>query len=79
MTSLNINPLGMVFNLVIGWFIISFLQAVLRTNVSSGGPSLWARFLDIALFRNGSGVLINVLAIVAFGGIGTVLWFLTKK
>jgi hypothetical protein len=79
MTNLHINPLGMVVNLIIGWFVLSFLQTALRSIFVAGGPSLWARFLDIALFRNGSGVLINVIAVIAFGGIGTVLWFLAKK
>jgi hypothetical protein len=79
MTSPNINPIGMVVNLVIGWFVLSFLQAALRAIVSAGGPGLWAGFLDIALFRNGSAVLINLIAIIVLGGIGTVLWFLAKK
>lgn len=79
MTSLNIDPFGMVVNFVIGWFVISFLQAVLRVILSPGLPKLLERFLDIALFRNGSGVLINVIAGAVIGGTGTVLWFLAKK
>jgi hypothetical protein len=79
MTSLNINPLGMIVNLIIGWFVISFLQAILRAILSSDGLGLWARFLDIALFRQGPAILINVIVIVVFGGIGTALWFMARK
>ena len=79
MTNLNINPIGIVVNLAIGWFVLSFLQAALRSILSSGVPGLWARFLDIALIRNGSGALINLIAIVVLGGIGTAVWFLVKK
>ena len=79
MTSLNINPLNMVLNLVIGWFVMSFLQALLRAILSSDRLGIWARFLDIALFRNGSAVLINAIAMVVLGGIGTALWFMARK
>ncbi len=79
MTRLGINPFGIAINLAIGWFVISFLQAVLRGIGSSSGSSLWTRFLAIALFRNGPAVLINLIAIAVLGGIGTVLWFLAKK
>jgi hypothetical protein len=79
MTSISINPVGMIVNLAIGWFVISFLQAAGRALLSEGGPSLRARFLDIALFRYGPGVLINAIAIVVFGGIGTALWFMARK
>ena len=79
MSGLRINPLGIVVNLAIGWFVLSFLHAALRTIVTTSGPGLWASFLDIALFKNGSAALINLIAIVVLGGIGTTLWFLAKK
>jgi hypothetical protein len=79
MNGQSVNPFGMAINLVIGWFVISFLQAALRSMISAAGPGLWAGFLDIALLRNGAAALINLVAILVLGGIGTTIWFLAKK
>jgi hypothetical protein len=79
MTSRNFNPIGIAVNLVIGWFVVSFLQTALRSLLSEGWTNFWARFMDTAFFRNGAGVFTNMMVIVVCGGIGTALWFLLKK
>lgn len=79
MANLKINVASMAINVAIGWFVLSFLQALIRSLIAADVSTFWARFLAIALFKNGQGVVINAIVIIVFGGIGTTIWFLAKK
>ncbi len=79
MADKRFNIVGFLINLVIGWFLVSFLQAVVLKLLNGGWPDLIAHFSRIALFRDGTGVLINCIVIVVFGGIGFGAWKLFKK
>jgi hypothetical protein len=73
------NPVSGVLNLVIGWFVMALLQAAAISLFSGGWSHLWERFLGIALFRNGSGVVINFIAIIAIGGGVILLWLRSRR
>jgi hypothetical protein len=79
MGNISFNPIGMLVSLVIGWFVVSFLQSFVINLISNNLPDLFNGFLQIALFKNLTGVLVNFLVIVVCGGIGTFSWFQFHK
>jgi hypothetical protein len=68
----------LVFNLVPGWFVAAFLQTVAISLFTGAWADVWGRFTAIALFRNGTGVLVNILIIVAITAITVPLWILLR-
>ncbi len=73
---LNIGSL--VFNLIPGWFVAAFLQTVVISLFTGAWGDVWGRFTAIALFRNGTGALANILIIVAISVITVPLWILLR-
>ncbi len=79
MEVIRFDPIKCAINLAVGWFLFAFLQAVVVSIFSGGWSDLWARFLGIALFRNRTGALINLIAIAVIGGTGTAIWLLVRR
>ncbi|MCK5197986.1 MAG: hypothetical protein KAR21_06530 [Spirochaetales bacterium] len=75
---MKFNPLNMIIGLVVGWFVISFLQALVISVFNSDSGTAIELFKNIATFKNKTGVIINFVMIVVLGSIGTWLFFLKK-
>jgi hypothetical protein len=73
------NIVSFLINLVIGWFLVSFLQAVVLKLLYGGWPDLLAHFRRIAFFQDSTGILINVIVIVVCGGLGFGAWRFFKR
>lgn len=76
---MKFNPVNFVISLVIGWFVISFLQALVMTFINGEWNGLYSLFQEISFFRNGTGITVNLIAIAVLATVGTVIWFKTAK
>ncbi len=76
---MKFNPVNLIFGLIAGWFILSFLQSAVTAIFIPGGPGLIPQFKLIAFFQDSKGILINVVLMIVLGAIGTSLWFLLRK
>lgn len=76
---MSFNPVNALVSLVVGWFFMAFLQAGARCLLAGDFSTLGRRFSDIGLFRDPGGVVVNIVAIVALGTIGTALWFAARR
>lgn len=79
MPEIRFNPINFIISLAVGWFVVSFLQALVICIFSGGWENLIARFGAIALFQDGTGALVNAVIIVVSGGIGTALWAIRQR
>ena len=75
----NFNPAGFVINLVIGWFIMSFLQSAVRSLFTGNWNGFVSRFHGIAFFHDGWATAINCAVMLAIGIVTTILWRLTRR
>jgi hypothetical protein len=75
---MRFNPVSGSISLVVGWFLMAFLQAAVRCAFAGDLAGLGRRFTDIGLFRSPGGVVVNIVAIVVVGAIGTALWFMRR-
>ncbi len=73
------NVISFLINLVVGWFLVSFLQSLVVSIATGGWADLLARFQGIALFRDGTGAMINGIVIVAGCAVGIVIGKLGKR
>jgi hypothetical protein len=76
---MRFNPVNGLISLVTGWFLMAFLQAAARCLFAGDFSTLGRRFADIGLFRDSGGVVVNVVAIVVLGAIGTAVWFARRR
>lgn len=72
---MRFNPVSGLIGLVVGWFVMAFLQAAVRSFFAGDLGGLSRRFVDIGLFRSPGGIVVNIVAIVVVGAIGTAIWF----
>jgi hypothetical protein len=79
MARAQFNIVSFLINLVIGWFLVSFLQAVVLKLLNGGWQDLLAHFRRIAFFQDGTAVLINIIVIVVCGGLGLGAWRFFKR
>lgn len=76
---MKVNPINWMINLIIGWFMVSLLQAIGFALINGGWKNVIPHFKQIAFFKDSMGALINLIAIVVLGTIGTFIWFRKKK
>ncbi len=76
---MRFNPVSGVISLVVGWFVMAFIQAAIRSVFAGDLRGLADRFKDIGLFRSPGGVAVNVAAIVVVGIIGSALLLARRR
>jgi hypothetical protein len=76
---MKFNPVNALISLAVGWFLMAFLQAAARCLFAGDFSNLGRRFSDIGLFRDAGGVVVNLVAIVVLGAIGTAIWFARRR
>jgi len=79
MEAIQFNLGKWLINLVPGWFLVSFLQVIAISLFTGAWADVWGRFTAIALFRNGGGVLVNIIVIVVVSAVTVPIWLLTRK
>ncbi len=79
MKNSSFNPVNFIISLILGWFLVSFLQSLVLLIISANSSGIIQEFKNIAFFQNLRGVIINIIIIVVFGGIGTSLWLKARK
>ena len=75
MSSTSFNPVNFAINLVIGWFFMSFLQAVFLSFFAGKWDALMTRFRAIAFFHDDRATVINIAIILTIGIVTNVLWY----
>jgi hypothetical protein len=75
---MRFNVVNFVVSIVVGWFVMAFLQVVFLSLMSKSWADLMVRFWNIALFRDGTGAVINAVLMVVLGAIGIGIWLLCK-
>ena len=76
---MSFNPVNALISLVVGWFLMAFLQAGARCALAGDFSNLGRRFSDIGLARDLGGAVVNLVAIVVLGAIGTAIWFAARR
>jgi hypothetical protein len=76
---MKFNPVNSLIGLAVGWFVMAFLQAAVRSAFAGDLAGLFRRFQDIGLFRSAGGVAVNIVAIVVVGLAGTAIWFARRR
>jgi hypothetical protein len=73
-SEMKVNPVNMIISMIVGWFVVSFLQAVGVAFFTGEWPNLISHFKQISFFEDGMGILINAIVIVVCGTVGTVIY-----
>ena len=74
MREMSFNPVSFAINLAIGWLLLSFAQAAVRSLFDGKWDGLISRSQAIAFFHDGRATIINIAIIVTIGIVANVLW-----
>ncbi len=79
MSKIAFNPAGVLVNLAIGWFVMSFIHAAVRGFMAGNREGLVARFKSIAFFHDRPAAFLNVAIIVVIYVVTTGIWFAVRR
>ncbi len=79
MPKIPFNPVSLLVNLTIGWFILSFLQASIRVLLSGARGDLIQRFKSIAFFHEAPAAIINVGIMLVIWIVAMTIWYMVRQ
>jgi len=79
MTKLNFSLGSLIVNLAIGWFLMSFMQAVVRSLRAGAGADIIPRFKTIAFFHDRPAAWLNIAIMAGIWIVTTSLYFALKR
>lgn len=79
MSKMSFNPVNFLVSMTVGWFVMSFLHAAVRSLLAGSRGDLVARFKAIALLQDRPAALLNLALILGIGIVTGGLWFALRR